>query len=452
MINVGVAFLQALQPVKPAPSCGKDNQVATDIDSFQQLLEALAQSLQKYALDSPKSLPIHGPMLRCVSKSDIVQIEEDVTDAKQFLQAWLSFLGVDDDQKTEELNQLVDEVREKLNDGKEMESRFEELSTNGLMQELLQYLATQLDLTFTMQRPRLQHVQTKANGPNDLVVLKQLETITAKADDILAQINTRQDLQKAAPKLLKLLEQTINLRQTASQPIKRFDGQQTSNRKVWQELVQAFEKRQRFVARGQYNRHATVTSADVAKWLQHILKRPLQPLEQIGKQSASSMPMSKIEQFVIHVSRDETTHPTHQSFMKQFQQAIKTSRFMVMNNGTSQLSIALKPESLGEMMVRLVQNNGEMTVKIAVTTQAAKEMLEANMHQLKHLFSPHQIVIEREELQATSSQPLGTEQEDQLAKDSRDDQSEHADDHDEEADEQDDFEMHFQDLLMNAKV
>src|SRR5699024_1198828 len=143
------------------------------------------------------------------------------------------------------------------------------------------------------------------------------------------------------------------------------------------------------------------TSADVANWVQHILKHPLQALEQIGEQSASSMPMSKIEQFVIHDSRDETTHPDQQSLMKQVQQAIKTSRFMVMNNGTSQLSIALKPESLGEMMVRLVQNNGEMTVKIAVTTQAAKEMLEANMHQLKHLFSPHQIVIEREELQAS---------------------------------------------------
>src|SRR5690625_7091782 len=49
------------------------------------------------------------------------------------------------------------------------------------------------------------------------------------------------------------------------------------------------------------------------------------------------------------------------------------------------------------MMVRLEEVNGEMTAKIIVTTEAAKKALQSNIHQLKNMFSPHQVVIERQD-------------------------------------------------------
>src|SRR5699024_4075522 len=45
-----------------------------------------------------------------------------------------------------------------------------------------------------------------------------------------------------------------------------------------------------------------------------------------------------------------------------------------------------------------IEMNGEMTVKITVSSQATKKMLEANIHQLKNMFSPHQVVIEKQEI------------------------------------------------------
>lgn len=63
----------------------------------------------------------------------------------------------------------------------------------------------------------------------------------------------------------------------------------------------------------------------------------------------------------------------------------------------NQLTITLNPVNLGNITVRLVEVDGEMTVKLLVTSNLTKNALETNIHQLKHVFSPHQISIEREE-------------------------------------------------------
>lgn len=49
--------------------------------------------------------------------------------------------------------------------------------------------------------------------------------------------------------------------------------------------------------------------------------------------------------------------------------------------------------------------DGEMTVKITVMSQAAKELLEKNIHQLRHLFSPNQVVVERQVETTNESNP-----------------------------------------------
>src|SRR5699024_10698520 len=75
--------------------------------------------------------------------------------------------------------------------------------------------------------------------------------------------------------------------------------------------------------------------------------------------------------------------------------------------GQSALSITLNPSNIGEMLVRMTEVDGEMMVKIVVTTSRAKEMLESNMHQLRHMFSPHQVQIERQEAQLNITQKAG---------------------------------------------
>src|SRR5690625_3922622 len=124
--------------------------------------------------------------------------------------------------------------------------------------------------------------------------------------------------------------------------------------------------------------------------------------------TSASIPMSRVEQYVIYLNTSQTysSQNADQQLMEQFQRVIKESRFSATLNGPSQLSLTLRPDNLGEMMVRLTHVNGEMTVKIIVTSEATKEMLQSNIHQLKNMFSPQQVIIERQELTRRQARKL----------------------------------------------
>nr|WP_281349716.1 flagellar hook-length control protein FliK [Ornithinibacillus caprae] len=125
-----------------------------------------------------------------------------------------------------------------------------------------------------------------------------------------------------------------------------------------------------------------------------------------------------------------------------------------MPNGTNQLSITLRPDNLGEMMVKLTQVNGEMTVKILVSSQAAKEMLESNINQLKTMFSPHQVQIERQDVNAQQQgQNMQKDQDGQAYKEQNENQSKQSSsDQNNQQGNESDFEATFQELMLNEKV
>src|SRR5690625_7739446 len=75
------------------------------------------------------------------------------------------------------------------------------------------------------------------------------------------------------------------------------------------------------------------------------------------------MPLSELEQYVIHMNQSQGTQTAGKELMDQFQQIIKSSRFLA-NNGMNQLSIALKQQNMGDMMVKFTQMDGVMTVNI----------------------------------------------------------------------------------------
>jgi Flagellar hook-length control protein FliK len=117
--------------------------------------------------------------------------------------------------------------------------------------------------------------------------------------------------------------------------------------------------------------------------------------------SLELLPMSKLEQFTIYLGRHQSTATsTQQQFMEQLEQIMKITQFN-QKNGTLELTIKLKPAHLGDMMINFTQVNGEMAVKISVSTSSAKELLEANINQLKSMFSPNQVIIEKQQIDAT---------------------------------------------------
>ncbi|MFC4557119.1 flagellar hook-length control protein FliK [Virgibacillus kekensis] len=293
----------------------------------------------------------------------------------------------------------------------------------------------------------------KAIGVKTEELIKQLEAILSKAETVLAKLTDQASISKAAPAVLSLLEQWTALDKSnrIASPMVLEQTKNTSKEMTsWKELVQAFQKRNQFAAKQQYNADAKVTTSDVVKWLQHAVRNQQQLDRTVVQPQVSinsAAPMSKVEQFIIHMNTNTNSAPAENQLIEQFQKVIKTSRFLSATNGTSQLSITLRPENLGEMMVKLTQINGEMTVKIMVTSQAAKEMLESNMHQLKNMFTPQQVVVEKQELSAQQAgQAYQKEHDQQSAGENPNDESEHSHQQSDQSDEND-FQSQFEEAL-----
>lgn len=324
-------------------------------------------------------------------------------------------------------------------------------------------------------------VQGQEGVMTDIEIQQRFKALFAEAKNILSQLN-EQNAAKSATNLLYLLEEWVALGKKSADGKYQMNalltvtenGDATKEQSIWKELVQAFQKRNQFFGGRKYEANAKVTSTDISKWLQHALavyeksgnveegKQPdllarstlgnqLKPDNAgSGQMTLPTGPMTRMEQFVIHLNQTQGSKPMGEQLIKQFQQVIKTSRFLTLNNGNSQLSIALKPDNLGNMMVKLTQINGEMAVKILVSSQAAKEMLESNIQQLKHMFSPQQVVIERQDLEAQNAQDLFKEKEDGLA--GNHDQGQPDKENEEERQEHgNDFRTQFHELL-NEKV
>src|SRR5690625_83333 len=291
-------------------------------------------------------------------------------------------------------------------------------------------------------------------------VVQQLLTVNQKAEGIISQITNEQDAKLLAPKLIALLEQYTTLEKKYNNEKINPNAHETlksetpKEHSVWRELLDTFKKRAQFITKQQYNSDAKVTSTDVAKWVQNELMDNASAEKPIGNLSitSASLPMSRVEQYVIYLNTSQTysSQNAEQQLMEQFQRVIKESRFSATPNGPSQLSLTLRPDNLGEMMVRLTHVNGEMTVKIIVTSEATKEMLQSNIHQLKNMFSPQQVIIEKQELNAQPSQEAEGEEKEQPMEEEEHNQQEQ--DRESEKSNDDDFETRFHELLMNEKV
>lgn len=225
---------------------------------------------------------------------------------------------------------------------------------------------------------------------------------------------------------------------------------------VWNKLLENFQNR--LALEKNYGQSQKVTQQDIAKWISNALENQGGNINQEQSQSKTELQTlmnqqvnSKVQQFVIHTQQTNTDQQLAQKqLMEQFQQAIQKSNFMKMTNGASQLMLRLQPEHLGDVMVKLTQVNGEMIVKMIVASQGAKELLEGNLNQLRHMFSPQQVVIERQEnLTQTGQEKLSDENNDSLDENSQN-QSDQHDGQQNDSEEQE--QINFHDLLMDAKV
>jgi flagellar hook-length control protein FliK len=289
---------------------------------------------------------------------------------------------------------------------------------------------------------------------------QSLINIFPKVQETLAQLNKEpENTGKIAPKLLELLQQWVKSANNADQKgiekaLTSFRQEDTKANAIWKDLLQAFEKRHQLASKQQYRTNAAVTAEDISRWLGKTAEHQMTDPDRLAVQrmhTSSHVPISRMEQYVVYINQNQNVQAQGQQLTDQFQTIIKSSNFLTAPNNGNQLVLSLRPENLGEMMIRFTQINGEMTVKILVTTQAAKEMLETNMHQLRNIFSPQQVVVEKQDIQTQQGQDT-----EKSLKDDQLEEQEHQQSNESSEDEKetsgDDFQAKFEALLMNEEV
>lgn len=109
--------------------------------------------------------------------------------------------------------------------------------------------------------------------------------------------------------------------------------------------------------------------------------------------------VNRIQQYVLHVGTQSGQAVSEEQILKQLQTIMKQSKFSASPNGTSQLMIRLHPEHLGSLTIKLTESNGEMMARIIASSAAAKDMIESNLHALRHVFTTQNINVEKFEIQ-----------------------------------------------------
>ncbi|MFS0561205.1 flagellar hook-length control protein FliK [Terribacillus sp. 179-K 1B1 HS] len=227
------------------------------------------------------------------------------------------------------------------------------------------------------------------------------------------------DVQKHAPKDLSMATTSpSNKRDALSlfQPAKAMtatntmDSQTVRNQTALQELKQTPKLTEAANAIRQVVEAAKDETAQTSK---AGSTQPKQELQNFDAKQVSTLQVSKQEQLVFHLKQaEQAPEQAGKELVQKIEQAVKFSGMLSDRNGLKELSIQLRPGNLGDLQVKLVRENGDITVQIVAASKQAKEMLDSNISSLKHMFSPHQVSItERvDQIQTASSERSSQQQ------------------------------------------
>lgn len=360
---------------------------------------------------------------------------KQITSTLEELQGWVNQPESDtmlNEQLLQELQLVLKELKQKIN-SHDTPVRLETNPENHVISNLQK-------LNFSSKR------LISGNGIDTGILVKQTEKIINKLSTDMRNNDYKH--------LLRILAQWSRLPESQQSVINSLLGKSASNNEmhVFQTMLTNFQNKENMQMK--YGYANKVTQKDIQSWLMKALEKNETAKREttLGKNSLSpsfGQPVdSKIQQFVIHLQQtnNEVTQMQKQ-LMDQLQQIMAKSNFMRLANGTNQLTIRLQPEYLGDIGVKLTQINGEMIVKMLVQSQGAKELLEGNLTQLRHLFSPQQVTIEKiDNLQASHPDTATEKNQEEADEDNQQSRDQQEEEH------PDEEKVNFRELLMDAKV
>ncbi|MCP3739096.1 flagellar hook-length control protein FliK [Rossellomorea sp. BNER] len=105
----------------------------------------------------------------------------------------------------------------------------------------------------------------------------------------------------------------------------------------------------------------------------------------------------KIEQLTLFLTKSDNSNINYEQFTKEFSNLISKSQ-LLKNPNMNKLLVKLYPEHLGTLRIELVQKDGMMAAKILASTAGAKEILDSQIHSLKHALTSQNLQIEKIEI------------------------------------------------------
>ncbi|SEN58847.1 hypothetical protein SAMN04488134_101424 [Amphibacillus marinus] len=202
-----------------------------------------------------------------------------------------------------------------------------------------------------------------------------------------------------AKQLLQLLKANLSSNGVLTHFPKVAD--QTAEGDILEQIMTSFQRKTYVEQRG-YKADASVTTTDIMKWVRGAVERlganDSEREQVFGQLYQEATGHHKLEQYTLHLGNGaEEGEALAQRLLEQMEQTLAKSQFLKLGNNHSQLLLKLTPHALGEINVALTEIDGELIVKLSAVSEMAKEALEANVKELRHLFSPHNILIEKQE-------------------------------------------------------
>ncbi|CDQ19739.1 flagellar hook-length control protein FliK [Halobacillus karajensis] len=272
----------------------------------------------------------------------------------------------------------------------------------------------------------------------------QLEELNLKAG---------KELKQTMEKLMQLIDSLPKTEKNNWQTIMGKGGKEGSpqEKQLFNKLITVFQNR--VDVPKAYHQQTPITGRDIAKLVKQSIGEGVQQEQKhqslLHSPFSPSTPMTKVEQYVIQLNQNQHSSSSQVLLIQEMKRMIQSSRMFSNARGTTELLLKLRPGNFGDLTVRFSQMNGEMAVKILVTSQAVKEMLDGNMGQLRHMFSPQQVVVEKVDAsmlqQQTQEQLESGDQEEEQGQ--RNQPYEH-----ESIEENEEEELSFHDILLNKKA
>lgn len=389
-VNIGTMQVTNLMPVN-----GKLGQVAQQANGFKGAFDSLLNSQNGLGESVTGEIDVNimnlfNNILTILKSgsSGTGNSLELLNDSKLSEQQIADAMGISVDDFKEQFGTLMDELLSLLGNNpinvNQLKAIKDQMGSGEFIHataKLLGVLANLPKESFKQLKPDLLQFAAKAS--------KAVETLSQQIDLAKNDIKSLSILKENMETVITKLEQIIN------------NDRPNQNTVLENAFNKILSQQQKVLDQGMSD-NKLIAKPRMTQPLQNQIITTQTHVQELGNQfvdqSISTNPVhmqqvSKIEQFVLQVNQ-ESKPVNYEQFVKDFTNILGKSQFFK-GDGTNKLLIKLYPEHLGSLRIEILQDKGALTARMIATTSAAKDILDSQLHQLKHAFTQQNIQVDK---------------------------------------------------------